>query len=209
MIVASGLLSRWFTTRIGAIMSLPYAAIGAGMLILPPLTQVLLTTYDWRVDASPARRRRAAGAAAGDAAAARPHDGRLGRMARACACAAATGTARPWTRLDGASRTSAFWGLFAAYLFTSVAAYSVLPHSVAYLVEQRLRSADRRQRLRHGRHAVGRRHPRRRLAVGPLRPPADRRPSPTSPPCSASSSSSSSRSGLRCCWSTPSCSSSA
>ena len=33
-------------------------------------------------------------------------------------------------------RTSAFWGLFAAYLFTSVAAYSVLPHSVAYLVEQ-------------------------------------------------------------------------
>jgi MFS family permease len=32
--------------------------------------------------------------------------------------------------------TGAFWGLFAAYLFTSIAAYSVLPHSVAYLIEQ-------------------------------------------------------------------------
>ena len=42
MIVASALLSRWFTSRIGSIMSLPYAAIGAGMLMLPPLTQVLL-----------------------------------------------------------------------------------------------------------------------------------------------------------------------
>ena len=82
MIVASGLLSRWFTTRIGAVMALPYAAVGAGMLILPPLTQLLLSTYDWRVDASPARRRRAAGAAARHAAAARPHDGRLGRLAR-------------------------------------------------------------------------------------------------------------------------------
>ena len=33
-------------------------------------------------------------------------------------------------------RTGAFWGLFAAYLFTSIAAYSVLPHSVAYLIER-------------------------------------------------------------------------
>ena len=49
MIVASALLSRWFTTRIGSIMSLPYAAIGAGMLILPPLTQVMTRQYDWRV----------------------------------------------------------------------------------------------------------------------------------------------------------------
>ena len=31
--------------RIGTIMSLPYAAIGAGMLILPPLTQFCLSIY--------------------------------------------------------------------------------------------------------------------------------------------------------------------
>ena len=48
MIVASALLSRWFTSRMGSVGSLPYAAIGAGMLVLPPMTQVLLQTYDWR-----------------------------------------------------------------------------------------------------------------------------------------------------------------
>jgi MFS family permease len=48
MIAASALLSRWFTNRIGTVMSIPYAAIGGGMLILPPLTQLLVTSTDWR-----------------------------------------------------------------------------------------------------------------------------------------------------------------
>jgi len=39
-----------------------------------------------------------------------------------------------WT-VSTALRTRGFWGLFAAYLFTALAAYSVLPHSVAYLIE--------------------------------------------------------------------------
>jgi MFS family permease len=47
----------------------------------------------------------------------------------------AAGSTRPWT-MSGAVRTGAFWGLFVAYFFTAVAAYSVLPHSVAYLVER-------------------------------------------------------------------------
>ncbi len=134
MIVASGLLSRWFTTRIGSIMSLPYAAVGAGMLILPPLTQMLLSTYDWRVT------HRILGTGvllALPLVMLLP----LGRMTagsadwRALRARAATAAKGPWT-VSTALRTSAFWGLFAAYLFTSVAAYSVLPHSVAYLVEQ-------------------------------------------------------------------------
>jgi MFS family permease len=134
MIVASGLLSRWFTTRIGIVMSLPYAAVGAGMLILPPLTQMLLSTYDWRVT------HRILGTGvllALPLVMLLP----LGRMTagsadwRALRARAATAAKGPWT-VSTAVRTSAFWGLFAAYLFTSVAAYSVLPHSVAYLVEQ-------------------------------------------------------------------------
>ena len=134
MIVASGLLSRWFTTRIGIIMSLPYAAVGAGMLILPPLTQLLLSTYDWRVT------HRILGTGvllALPLVMLLP----LGRMTagsadwRALRARAATASKGPWT-VSTALRTSAFWGLFAAYLFTSIAAYSVLPHSVAYLVEQ-------------------------------------------------------------------------
>ena len=55
MIAASALLSRWFTSRIGTIVSIPYAAIGAGMLILPPLTQLMLASTDWRVGTSAAR----------------------------------------------------------------------------------------------------------------------------------------------------------
>jgi len=134
MIVASALLSRWFTSSIGSIMSLPYAAIGAGMLVLPPVTQVLLSAYDWRVThmilgvgvllALPLVMLLP-----------------LGRMTagsaewRSLRTAAATGSTRPWT-IGAALRTSAFWGLFLAYLATALAAYSVMPHSVAYLIER-------------------------------------------------------------------------
>jgi MFS family permease len=133
MIVASALLSRWFSTGIGSIMSLPYAAIGAGMLMLPPLTQVLILHYDWRVAHMVLGacvlltlplvmllplERMAAGS----------QEWRAMRIATA---ASVTGH---W-RIATALRTSAFWGLFAAYLFTAVASFSVLPHSVAYLIE--------------------------------------------------------------------------
>jgi MFS family permease len=65
----------------------------------------------------------------------------LGRMTagstqwRSLRTAVAAGSTRPWT-MGSALRTSAFWGLFAAYLATSIAAYSVMPHSVAYLIER-------------------------------------------------------------------------
>jgi MFS family permease len=134
MIVASGLLSRWFTTRIGIVMALPYAAIGVGMLLLPPLTQLLLYSHDWRWT------HRLLG---GGVLLALPLVMLLplGRMTagsqewRDLRRRTARGAVGSWT-VSTASRTSAFWGLFAAYFFTSVAAYSVLPHSVAYLVEQ-------------------------------------------------------------------------
>jgi MFS family permease len=135
MIVASSLLTRWFSpTRIGSVMSLPYAAIGAGMLILPPLTQVLLSLYDWRVTHAllgagvlltvplvmllPLERMTAGS--------------QHWRLLREAATA---GARKRWS-VSSALRTSAFWGLFTAYLATSVAAYSVMPHSVAYLVER-------------------------------------------------------------------------
>jgi MFS family permease len=132
-IVASGLLSRWFTSNFGSIMSLPYAALGAGMLILPPLTQVLLAAYGWRA----AHHILGAGVLAvlpltmllplG-----RMTAGSVGwRELRRRAAASAGG----WT-VTAAARTSGFWGLFVAFLFTSIAAYAVLPHSVAFLVER-------------------------------------------------------------------------
>jgi MFS family permease len=133
MIVASGLLSRWFTANVGSIMSLPYAAMGAGMLILPPLAQLLLAGYGWRA----AHHILGVGVLAVlPLTMALP----LGRMTAGSAGwrelkDRAAGDAGGWT-VSAAARTSGFWGLFVAYLFTSVAAYAVLPHSVAYLVER-------------------------------------------------------------------------
>jgi len=134
MIVASALLSRWFSTRIGSIMSLPYAAIGAGMLLLPPLTQVLILHYDWRL----AHMVLGAGVLLTLPLVMLLPLGRMAagsqewRLMRIAAAASMTGQ---W-RIATALRTSAFWGLFAAYFFTAVASFSVMPHSVAYLIER-------------------------------------------------------------------------
>jgi MFS family permease len=134
MIVASSILARWFTRRMGSIVSLPYAAIGAGMLIVPPLTQLLVESSGWRtahlvlglvtlaflpfVMVMPLGKI-SAGSAEWQAA----------RRAQV------EGTASRWS-VGAAMRTSAFWGLAWAYFCTSVAAYSVLPQSVAYLIEK-------------------------------------------------------------------------
>ena len=47
MVVATSLMSRWFTRRLGSMMSIPYAAVGAGVLIIPLITQMLLQTHTW------------------------------------------------------------------------------------------------------------------------------------------------------------------
>lgn len=133
MIVASSILARWFTRRMGSIVSLPYAAVGAGMLVVPPLTQVLLDVWGWRIA------HQILGLftlALVPIVALLP----LGRITagssewRATRRTAAATSSR-WT-INSALRTGAFWGLAWAYFWTSVAAYSVLPQSVAYLIEK-------------------------------------------------------------------------
>lgn len=148
MVVASSIMARWFTGaakevapgekkpkgRLGTIVSLPYAAVGAGMLILPPATQLLLERMSWQsahkvlglmvvsllpvLFALPLARVTAGSPA--------------WQHSRNAALAAGTPT---WT-LQQALRTTAFWGLFLAYFATSWASYSVLPQSVAYLIGQ-------------------------------------------------------------------------
>jgi MFS family permease len=134
MVVASSLLSRWFTQRLGAVMSIPYAAVGGGMLIMPVLSQLLLDWGGWRF----AHRMLGLGIL-----------GLLpliyllplGRMSRGSAAwqrdrrQVVNRSGSTWT-LSRAARTDAFWGMIAAYFFTSVASFSVVPHTVAYLVER-------------------------------------------------------------------------
>jgi MFS family permease len=133
MVVASSLLSRWFSSRMGAVMSVPYAAVGLGVLALPPFTQLMLDWYGWRaayrilglailsllplILLLPLKRMEAG-------------SDEWQRLRRQSASSAAP----TWT-LKRAVRTGAFWGMVAAYFFTSVASFCVAPHMVAYLIE--------------------------------------------------------------------------
>ncbi len=134
MVAASGLLSRWFVNRIGSIMSLPYAAVGAGMIALPPLAQLMIEWYGWRASLQMIG---VGVLALSPLVMLLP----LGRITAGSAAwqdlrARQSGSAKrnPWP-LSVVLRTGAFWGLFAAYLFTSISAYAVLPQSVAALIE--------------------------------------------------------------------------
>lgn len=132
MVPAAALLSRWFSARLGLVIGLAHASMGAGVLVLLPLTQVLLDHFDWRtvyailggsvlalaipVLLSPLTSL-ARGAKPGSAAATR-----------------LPGAGITWT-MTAAVHHSAFWGLLMVYFFTAYSAYSILPQAVAYLVE--------------------------------------------------------------------------
>ena len=133
MVVASSLLSRWFTSRLGSVMSIPYAAVGFGLLVIPPSTQFLLTHYDWRM----------AHTLLGGAILsllpllfilplARITRGSPDWQAERRFAMSSGG--QLWT-VRRALGTGAFWSMFFVYFWTSVAAYSVMPQSVAFLVE--------------------------------------------------------------------------
>jgi MFS family permease len=108
--------------------------MGAGMLVFPPLAQVLIDSAGWR----DAYRILGVTALVAFALVLMLPMKQLGAGSvawQAQRTRAADGSASAWT-MSQAIRTGAFWALFLAYFMTSVAAYAVLPHSVAFLVEQ-------------------------------------------------------------------------
>lgn len=130
----SALLSRWFGRRLATALGVVYSAMGVGILLLTPLTQALIDRFGWRnayhllgllaavllapLLVVPWRR----------ATAGRPSPPAEGSTA------APASAATSWT-LATAIRTSAFWGLFSAFLFTSNGVFAVFVQGVAYLVE--------------------------------------------------------------------------
>ena len=132
MVPASGLLMRWYQTRLSAAIGLAFAAAGLGTLLFVPLTQVLISHLDWRTTyrvlgfallafvplmlfglpwhmfaaGHPEYRRRIRD---------RPHG-------------------EGWT-LAAALRTPTYWGLCAMFFFTSVGMFSVMPQAVVYLID--------------------------------------------------------------------------
>ena len=129
--VPSGtLIARWFAERRGSMLGLAFSGMGAGVLVMGPLAQWLITAYGWR----------AAYAILG-----------VGTLAvllplvvfgvleapvtAAPARAQAERPASAHRDVADALMTTAFWALFFAYLCTPLAVFSVVTHSVAFAVD--------------------------------------------------------------------------
>ena len=130
--VPSGtLIARWFAERRGSMLGLAFSGMGAGVLVMGPLAQWLITAYGWR----------AAYVVLG-----------VGTLAvllpliwfgvrdAPVAAAPKRGEAEPRPTparrdIGDALRTTAFWALFFAYLCTPLAVFSVVTHSVASAVD--------------------------------------------------------------------------
>ncbi|MFT4278375.1 MAG: MFS transporter [Rhodopseudomonas sp.] len=125
------LLGRWFGAKLPSAMAVVYSAIGAGVLVMLPIAQVLIERVGWReaylvlggamlillipLSLLPWRRF----AAGADAHAQRPSNDAVDDY---------------WT-LAGAMRHHAFWALFATFFFTAIGMYSISAQVVAYLVD--------------------------------------------------------------------------
>jgi MFS family permease len=133
--VPSGaLIARWFTERRGSMMGLAFSGMGAGVLAIGPLAQVLIAAYGWRlaylvlglgtlvvlvpliwlgVREAPVTLSRGRGETIGPA----------------------PGVISPGVEVGRALRSRAFWALFFAYLCTPLAVFSVVTHQVAFAVD--------------------------------------------------------------------------
>ena len=130
MVPASALVSRWYRRRLGTAMGFTYAGLGMGVIVVVPFTQWLIERTGWRATYEtlgafllvlvavllilPWRR-----FSAGDP-----------DLAAERTVSAEGG----WT-LRRATRTAAFWGLFAVFFFTAAAIFGTVLQAVAYLVE--------------------------------------------------------------------------
>jgi MFS family permease len=132
MVPASGLLTRWYHARLSAAIGIAFAAVGCGVLVFVPLTQLVIAHLDWRSTY------RALGimmlvllplAMLGlpwrTFAAGHPDVHRRTRERQA---------GDGWT-LWTAMRTWAYWGLAAMFFFTSLGMFAVMPQTVVYLID--------------------------------------------------------------------------
>lgn len=127
------LLGRWFRRRLTLATSIVFSALGVGIMVVLPLTQLLIDELGWR------GAYRALGATALLVAVpvailpwAHFHAGRPELMMETPVGRSANGDG--W-RFAEVFRNPAFWGLSAVYFFTGMAMYAITVQIVAYLVE--------------------------------------------------------------------------
>lgn len=126
------LLGRWFGARLPFAMSLIYSALGAGVLVMVPVSQVLIDSYGWRA----AYQMLGFGALTllvllqllpwRTIAAGNPDN--------APKAASTEPASTDWT-LAKAMRSIAFWSLFSTFFFTAIGMYAITAQVIAYLVD--------------------------------------------------------------------------
>jgi MFS family permease len=132
MVPGSALLARWYRARLSTAIGIAFSAIGVGTVIFVPLTQLLVSQYDWRfayralgatllllvpvvLFAIPWRRFAA---------------GHADYQARANL----KGTDEGWT-LYSALGTPIYWGLAQVFFCTSIGIYGIVVQLVAFLID--------------------------------------------------------------------------
>lgn len=133
MVPSSGILARWFRERLSSAMSIAFAGMGLGVLLIVPATQFLLTRFGWRetytllgwamLAATPVVLMMPWQAIA------------AGHPAYRGAHVRGTAVATDWT-LRRAAGTLNFWSLVWMFFFTSLGMFSVTVQTVVYLVER-------------------------------------------------------------------------
>ena len=132
-IPSGALIARWFAERRGSMMGLAFSGMGAGVLVIGPLSQWLIAGYGWRT----------AYAVLGLGTLAvlvpliwfgvreAPGTTPAAREARSSYPEAV----RAGGEIGDALRTRSFWALFFAYLCTPLAVFPVVTHQVAFAVD--------------------------------------------------------------------------
>ena len=132
MVPGSALLARWYRARLSTAIGIAFSAVGVGTVVFVPLTQLLVTHYDWRfayrvlgvallllvplvLFAIPWRR-----FAAGHA----EHQARVKSEVPGAG----------WT-LHKVLRTRIYWGLAQVFFCTSIGMYGIVVQLVAFLID--------------------------------------------------------------------------
>lgn len=132
MVPGSALLSRWYRARLSTAIGIAFSAIGVGTVIFVPLTQLLVSHYDWRFAY------RALGLAllalVPVVLFAMPWRTFTAGHADYQARAKLAGAEGEWT-LRSALRTRIYWGLAQVFFCTSIGMYGIVVQLVAFLID--------------------------------------------------------------------------
>lgn len=132
MVPGSALLSRWYRSRLSTAIGIAFSAIGVGTVIFVPLTQLLVSHYDWRFAY------RALGATllllVPVVLFAIPWRRFVAGHADYQARANLKGTGEGWT-LRSAMGTRIYRGLAQVFFCTSIGMYGIVVQLVAFLID--------------------------------------------------------------------------